>query len=180
MVLAHVCLGDAHLGWPGAWGPNESVQPGSALRGWGVSCDGQLWQARSPQSSQGHAVQARKAWGGEQRQQLDDGLDSMVTNLEGWERHSPTPVSQVREGRPAAEPVCCGPGVMEPDLDPDLWFGFPDGSEVKCLPAMWKTWVQSLGWEDPLEKRKGYPYQYSGLENSMDCTVHGGHRIGHD
>ena len=23
---------------------------------------------------------------------------------------------------------------------------------VKCLPAMWKTWVQSLGWEDPLEK----------------------------
>ena len=23
---------------------------------------------------------------------------------------------------------------------------------VKRLPAMWKTWVQSLGWEDPLEK----------------------------
>ena len=23
---------------------------------------------------------------------------------------------------------------------------------VKTLPAMWKTWVQSLGWEDPLEK----------------------------
>ena len=23
---------------------------------------------------------------------------------------------------------------------------------VKCLPAMWKTWVQSPGWEDPLEK----------------------------
>ena len=23
---------------------------------------------------------------------------------------------------------------------------------VKCLPAMWKTWVQTLGWEDPLEK----------------------------
>ena len=23
---------------------------------------------------------------------------------------------------------------------------------VKNLPAMWKTWVQSLGWEDPLEK----------------------------
>ena len=63
VVLAHVCLGDAHLGWPGAWGPDESVQPGSALQGWGVSCDGQLWQARSPQSSQGHAVQARKAWG---------------------------------------------------------------------------------------------------------------------
>ena len=23
---------------------------------------------------------------------------------------------------------------------------------VKCLPTMWETWVQSLGWEDPLEK----------------------------
>ena len=25
---------------------------------------------------------------------------------------------------------------------------------VNNLPAMWKTWVQSLGWEDPLEKGK--------------------------
>ena len=23
---------------------------------------------------------------------------------------------------------------------------------VKCLPAMWETWIQSPGWEDPLEK----------------------------
>ena len=23
---------------------------------------------------------------------------------------------------------------------------------IKNLPAMWDTWVQSLGWEDPLEK----------------------------
>ena len=23
---------------------------------------------------------------------------------------------------------------------------------VKNPPAIWKTWVQSLGWEDPLEK----------------------------
>ena len=23
---------------------------------------------------------------------------------------------------------------------------------VKNLPAMWETWVQSLSWEDPLEK----------------------------
>ena len=25
---------------------------------------------------------------------------------------------------------------------------------VKILPAMWETWVPSLGWEDPLEKGK--------------------------
>ena len=23
---------------------------------------------------------------------------------------------------------------------------------VKCLPALWETWVRSLGWENPLEK----------------------------
>ena len=25
---------------------------------------------------------------------------------------------------------------------------------VKNLPAVWETWVPSLGWEDPLEKGK--------------------------
>ena len=83
---------------------------------------------------------------------------------------------------------------------------------VKNLPGMQETWVQFLGWEDPLEKGylptpvflgfpcgsagkestcdvgdlgsipglgrspgegKGYPLQYSGLENSMDCVVPG-------
>ena len=71
---------------------------------------------------------------------------------------------------------------------------------VKNLHAMQETWVQSLGWEDPLEnemvihsstlawripwtedpgelqsvglQRVGHnPLQYSGLENSRDCIV---------
>ena len=29
---------------------------------------------------------------------------------------------------------------------------FPGNSDSKALPARWETWVQSLGWEDPLEK----------------------------
>ena len=29
---------------------------------------------------------------------------------------------------------------------------FTVAQEVKNLPAMWETWVQSLGQEDPLEK----------------------------
>ena len=29
---------------------------------------------------------------------------------------------------------------------------FPGGSEVKNLPTMQETWVESLGQEDPLEK----------------------------
>ena len=34
----------------------------------------------------------------------------------------------------------------------DFTFTFPGGSVVKNPPAMWETWVQSLGWEDILEK----------------------------
>ena len=44
---------------------------------------------------------------------------------------------------------------------------------VKNPPAMWETWVQPLGWEDPPGGGHGNPLQYSCLENSMDCTVHG-------
>ena len=33
--------------------------------------------------------------------------------------------------------------------------GFPGGSVVKNLLAMWETWVCSLGWEDPLEVGMG-------------------------
>ena len=44
---------------------------------------------------------------------------------------------------------------------------------VKNLPAMQETWIQSLDWEDPLEKGKATHSQYSGLENSMNCIVHG-------
>ena len=35
------------------------------------------------------------------------------------------------------------------------WFSFV-AQLVKNLPAMWETWVQSLGWVDPLEKGKAY------------------------
>ena len=33
--------------------------------------------------------------------------------------------------------------------------GFPGGSAgKKNLPAMWETWIHSMGWEDSLEKGK--------------------------
>ena len=44
---------------------------------------------------------------------------------------------------------------------------------VKNPPAVWETWVRSLGWEDSPGEGKGYPLQYSGLEKPMDCIVHG-------
>ena len=35
-----------------------------------------------------------------------------------------------------------------------IWSCFPVAQLVKNLPAVWETWVQSLRWEDPLEKGK--------------------------
>ena len=49
---------------------------------------------------------------------------------------------------------------------------------VKNLPAMQKTLVPSLSWEDSPGEGNGYPLQYSCLENSMDrgawwATIYG-------
>ena len=46
---------------------------------------------------------------------------------------------------------------------------------VKNLPAMQETWVRCLGSIPGLGRSpgegKGYPLQYSGLKNSMDCII---------
>ena len=39
---------------------------------------------------------------------------------------------------------------------------------VNNPPAMQEALVQSMGWEDPLEKGIRYPLQYTCLENLMD------------
>ena len=39
---------------------------------------------------------------------------------------------------------------------------------VKNLPAVWETWVWSLGWVDPLEKGMAPCSRISKLENFMD------------
>ena len=51
---------------------------------------------------------------------------------------------------------------------------------VKNLPAMWETWVQSLGWEDPLEK--GMATHSSILACRIPWTVWsmGLRKVGHD
>ena len=51
---------------------------------------------------------------------------------------------------------------------------------VKNPPAMWETWVQSLDWEDPLEKGKAT--NSSILAWRMPRTVQsiGSQRVGHD
>ena len=56
---------------------------------------------------------------------------------------------------------------------------------VKSPPAMWETWVQSLGWEDPLEE--GMAIHSSILAWRMPRTEEPGglqsmesHTVGHD
>ena len=54
--------------------------------------------------------------------------------------------------------------------------GFPVAQLVKSLLAMQKTWVQSLGWEDSLEKGKAthasripWTGEFHGLYSPRDC-----------
>ena len=47
---------------------------------------------------------------------------------------------------------------------------------VKNLPAMWEIWVQSLGWEDPLEKGRlpapvFWPGEFHGPYSPWGCRV---------
>ena len=58
--------------------------------------------------------------------------------------------------------------------------GFPDssvGKEATCDAGDLGS-IPGLG-RSPGDG-KGYPLQYSGLENSLDCTVHGGRGVGHN
>ena len=57
-------------------------------------------------------------------------------------------------------------------ISPRVLGDVPGGSAGKDSVVQ-GTWVRSLGWEDPLEKGTGYPLQYSVMENSVDCIVHG-------
>ena len=49
---------------------------------------------------------------------------------------------------------------------------------VKNLPAMWETWVRSLGWEDP--QKKGTATHSSILENPWSIQSMVLQRVRHD
>ena len=56
---------------------------------------------------------------------------------------------------------------------------------VKNLPAMQETWVQSLGWEDPLEKGKAthssiLVWRIPWTEEPGGLQSMGSQRVGHD
>ena len=41
--------------------------------------------------------------------------------------------------------------IIQIDIDKDTWASLV-AQTVKNPPALWETWVQSLGWKDPMEK----------------------------
>ena len=55
----------------------------------------------------------------------------------------------------------------------------------KSLPAVWETWVQSLGWEDPLEKEMAthssiLAWRMPWTEEPGGLQSMGSQRVGHD
>ena len=54
-----------------------------------------------------------------------------------------------------------------------LFLGFPGGSAVKESACNAGDLGSNYGLGRPPGEGKGYPFQYSGLENSMDSVVHG-------
>ena len=56
---------------------------------------------------------------------------------------------------------------------------------VKNLPVMWETWVQSLGWEDPLENEMAahssiLAWRIPWTEEPGGLQSMGSQRVGHD
>ena len=99
--------------------------------------------------------------------------DLFSEGIEGIPLKHSTPITLEEEKRTSW--ISC---LATMSFSPDLFISTSAYSLVVQLvknpPVMQETWVWSLGWEDPLEKGKAtYPLQYSGLENSMDYTVHG-------
>ena len=84
------------------------------------------------------------------------GFDPWVGRILWRRKWQSTPVFLPGESHGRRSLVCYSPrGRKESDTTERLHFHFHFVAQlVKNLPAMPETWVGSLGWEDPLEKRK--------------------------
>ena len=66
-----------------------------------------------------------------------------------------------------------------------VFLGFTVAQLLKNPPAMRETWVQSLGWEDPLEKEMAthssiFAWRIPWTEEPGGLQSTGSHRVGHD
>ena len=70
-------------------------------------------------------------------------------------------------------------------LPTPVFLGFHGGSDGQESTAMWKTWVQSLGWEDPLEEGMlthtvFLPGESAWTEEPGGLQSTGSQNVGHD
>ena len=65
-------------------------------------------------------------------------------------------------------------------LPTPVFLGFPCGSAGKESTCNAEDLGSIPGLGRSPGEGKGYPLQYFGLENSMDCMVMGSQRVGHD
>ena len=79
-------------------------------------------------------------------------LDSSVGKESAYNARDPSSISGL--GRSAGEGIGYPPQYSWASVVAQL---------VKNLPAMWETWVRSLGWDDPLEKGKATHSSILGL-----------------
>ena len=95
------------------------------------------------------------------------------TSLVGWDfPHSPVgKESACNAGNPCSIPGSGWSTGERIGYPPQYSWASLMAQLVKNLPAVRETWVRWLG--RPPGEGKGYPVQYSDVENSMDYTVHG-------
>ena len=61
-----------------------------------------------------------------------------------------------------------------------VFLSFPGAQLVKNLPAVWETWVLSLGWDDSLEKGKATHSSILAWRIPWTVQSIGSQRVGHD
>ena len=81
----------------------------------------------------------------------DDGVMGEVVLIMGIPGSSASKESSCNVGDPSSI-LGSGSSSGEGRLPIPVFLGFPVYQTVKNLPAMWDTWVHSLGWEDPLKE----------------------------
>ena len=93
---------------------------------------------------------------------------------------SPAPTAWDPAGKGLLNPVARGGGKGQSSQpafasmrDPHAHWGFPWGSAGKEFTCNARDLVSIPGLGRSPGEGKGYPLQYSGLENSMDCIVQG-------
>ena len=110
------------------------------------------WVLKDKQCSLGRRQRTRKGTG---TSQFGLHIDAVTIYINGFPNSSVGKESACNAGDPTSIPgsgISPGEGIGYP-----LQYSWASlvAQLLKNLPATWETWVQSLGWEDPLEKGKG-------------------------